>query len=91
MADPATPAGGVRAVRSRWARLLAVVAAAGWITYVHVWSYGGTRPLPYRLETLRHFQPRQPETRLWISGDKEYALNVQDTPLYLACAREWEW
>jgi hypothetical protein len=51
-----------------------VVAAAGWITYVHVWRYGGTRPLPYRLETLRHFQPHQPETRLWISGDKEYAL-----------------
>ncbi|TMA76249.1 MAG: divalent metal cation transporter [Deltaproteobacteria bacterium] len=29
MADPATPAGGVRAVRSRWARLLAVVAVIG--------------------------------------------------------------
>jgi len=29
MADPATPAGGVRAVRSRWARVLAVAAVIG--------------------------------------------------------------
>jgi hypothetical protein len=56
------------------ALLLVATAVAGWVTYVHVWKYGGAQPLAYRLETLPNFEPRQPETRLWITGDEEHAL-----------------
>jgi hypothetical protein len=51
-----------------------IALAGGWIAYVHVWQQGGAHPLAYRLETLRHFEPREAETRLAIVGNKERAL-----------------
>jgi hypothetical protein len=56
--------------------VIAVLAAcaAGWIAYVHFWRYGGVRPLVYRLETVRHFEPRRPEVRVTVAGSQEQVL-----------------
>jgi hypothetical protein len=56
------------------ALVLVAVAAAGWVGYVHLWRYGDARPLAYRLATLRHFEPREPQTRVTTSGDEERVL-----------------
>ena len=53
---------------------LAAAAAAAWVAYVHVWSYGDARPLVYRLEPLRNFEPAKPETRVTTTGDEEQVL-----------------
>lgn len=49
-------------------------AAAGWVAYVHVWRYGGARPLVYRLATLRNFEPSEPSTRVTTVGRAEHVL-----------------
>jgi len=54
--------------------IVLVTLAAGWVAYVHVWQQGGSHPLAYKLETLRNFEPREAQTRLTITGNKERAL-----------------
>jgi len=54
--------------------VLVVAFAAGWIAYVHVWRHGDARPLAYRLETLRNFEPREPRTQVTTSGADERVL-----------------
>ena len=54
--------------------VLVVTVAAGWVAYVHVWNRGDARPLAYRLETLRNFEPREPQTRVTTSGREERVL-----------------
>jgi len=58
------------------AAALAVLAAAatGWVAYVHLWRYGGAHPLAYRLETVRHFEPRRPGVRVMTAGSQERVL-----------------
>lgn len=53
--------------------LLAVLAAA-WVAYVHLWRYGGTRTLAYRLETLPHFESAKPFFSVTVSGRNERVL-----------------
>jgi hypothetical protein len=54
--------------------VLVVAFATGWIAYVHVWQHGDAHPLPYRLETLSNFEPREPQTRVTTSGQDERVL-----------------
>jgi hypothetical protein len=54
--------------------VLVATAAASWVAYVHLWRYGDARPLAYRLGTLQHFEPREPQTRVTTSGDEERVL-----------------
>ena len=59
----------------RFALIAVLVAtAAAWVGYVHVWRYGDAHPLAYRLETLRNFEPTEPETRVTTSGGEERVL-----------------
>jgi hypothetical protein len=60
---------------TRVAVLAALLAfAAGWVTYVHIWRYGGAHPLAYRLGTVRHFEPRRPGVRIITVGPQERVL-----------------
>jgi len=54
--------------------VLVALLVAGWLTYVHVWRYGGARPLTYRLETLKNFETPRPATRITHVGDEEHVL-----------------
>jgi hypothetical protein len=56
------------------ALVIVVTAAAGWVSYVHLWRYGGSRPLAYHLATLSNFEPREPQTRVTTSGNEEHVL-----------------
>ena len=50
------------------------VCAAGWVAYVHLWRYGGARPLVYHLETLRHFETAHPFSRVTTTATEERVL-----------------
>ena len=50
------------------------VCAAGWAAYVHLWRYGGARPLVYHLETLRHFETAHPFSRVTTTATEERVL-----------------
>ena len=50
------------------------LAAGAWVAYVHVWRYGDSHPLAYRLETLQSFEPAEPRTRVTTSGPDERVL-----------------
>jgi hypothetical protein len=50
------------------------VAAIAWVGYVHLWRDGDVRPLEYRLETLRGFQPPKPQTLVTTIGAEEHVL-----------------
>ena len=54
--------------------VVTVVLAGSWIAYVHVWRYGGAHPLAYRLETVRHFEPRRPGVHVTTVGSQEHVL-----------------
>jgi hypothetical protein len=60
-------------IRAAAVALLAALAA-GWVAYAHVWQHGDARPLQYRLETLRNFEPREPRTQVTTSGNEEHVL-----------------
>ena len=48
--------------------------AGGWVAYVHVWRYGGARPLVYRLATLPNFEATHPLSRVTTRGQQERVL-----------------
>jgi hypothetical protein len=53
---------------------LLLALAVGWVTYDRAWLHGGAHPLRYHVETLRHFEPREPQTRVTAAGTEERVL-----------------
>jgi hypothetical protein len=61
-------------VKRAAATAMLVALALAWVAYVHLWRYGGVRPLAYRLATLERFEPSHPLIRVTTDGANEHVL-----------------